>query len=105
MLNVSALFELCNYVFFVGSSFGQPWSSTFNPGPSSVRVYMADGKFYDSRLGTWFNLVPKSQPLLSSVARAEMTTPRTEAGSDYSSYTSCPASLEEDGSYGQGGNP
>ena len=92
---------------FVGSPCGQPWSSTFNQtlGPSSVRVYMADGKFYDSRLGTWFNLVPKSQPLLSSLARADMNTPRTEAGSDKSSYTSCPASLEKEGSYGQGENP
>ena len=103
MFNVSAVFEFCNYVSFVGSSVEHPWSSTFNPGPSSFRIYKGDGKFYDPRLGTWFDLVPKSQPLLSSVARAEIATPRTEPGSDYSSYTSCPASLEEDGNDGQGG--
>ena len=103
MLNASAGVEFCNNVFFVGSSVEQPWISTFNPGPSSVRIYKGDGKFYDPRLGTWFDLVPKSQPLLSSVARAESATPRTEPGSDYSSYTSCPASLEEDGNDGQSG--
>ena len=85
---------------FVGTPCGQFWS------PASARVYTAGGDFFDPKLGTYFNLVPKSEVMPPSIARGDVSTPiGSEGGSGYSSYSSCQDSLVKDGGSGLDGNP
>ena len=87
---------------FVGTPCGQFWS------PASARVYTAGGDFFDPRLGTYFNLVPKNEVMVPSIASGDVgTTTRSEGGqSGYSSYSSCQDSLAvKEGGAGLDGNP
>ena len=65
--------------------------------PASTRVYCAGGAFYDHKVGTHFNLVPRIEVMVPSEASGDVgtTTRSGSAQSGYSSFNSCQDSLAE----------
>ena len=74
--------------------------------PASTRVYTAGGAFFDPKVGTYFNLVPRNEVMVPSMASGDggTTTRSGSAQSGYSSYSSCQDSLvEKEGGVGVDG--
>ena len=65
--------------------------------PASTRVYCSGGAFFDHKVGTHFNLVPRNEDVVPSEASGDVgTTSRSgSAQSGYSSFNSCQDSLAE----------